>query len=168
MDIDPQDLIPGEKIVWVARIHRIQLVWPSLLATFLGSIAIFLFFGAISPHGSFGGTGILTVGALLFLVTALLVAGIAFANWQSRKVILTDKRLRVMSGVFEEKATSISLSTIESGGIQQGILGRIFGFGTVVLRDRDGTVHHLKETAEPTEFLRRLQELLGRGSEKRR
>jgi uncharacterized membrane protein YdbT with pleckstrin-like domain len=165
MDIDPQDLIPGERIVWRAHIHQIHLVWPSFLVTFLGSIAIFLFYCALSTQGSFGGTSILTVGALLFLVAALLVAAIAFVNWHSRRVILTEKRLRVVSGVLGERVTSIFLGTIESGGVQQGILGRILGFGTIILRDRKGTVHHLKKTAQPTEFLRQLQELLGQKTE---
>jgi membrane protein YdbS with pleckstrin-like domain len=161
MDIDPQDLIAGERIVWRAHIHQIHLVWPSFLATLLGSIAIFLFYSALSTQGSVGGTGILTVGALLFLVAALLVAAIAFVNWHSRRVTLTEKRLRVVSGVLGERVTSILLSTIESGDVQQGILGRILGFGTVILRDRKGTVYRLKKTAQPTEFLRQLQELLG-------
>src|SRR6267378_8192945 len=152
-------------VVWQVRIHRIQLLWPSIASAFSALIALFLFSGAMSPHGSVGGTGILAVGALLFLVTALLVAGFAFVNWQSRKVILTDKKLRVMSGLFEERTADIFLNTIERVVVQQGIVGRMLGFGTVILRDRDGIVHRLKKIAQPTKCLRKLQELLGQGRE---
>src|SRR6267143_7192131 len=140
-------------VVWQVRIHRIQLLWPSIASVFFLLIAVLLFRGAMSPHGSFGGTGILAVGALLFLVTALLVAGLAFVNWQSRKVVLTDKKLRVMSGLFEERTADIFPNTIESVVVQQGIVARTLGFGTVILRDRDGIVHRLKKIAQPTKCL---------------
>lgn len=154
-----------ESVVWQARIHRIQLLWPSIATAFFGLIAIFLFSGMMSPHGSVGGTAILGVGALLFLVTALVVAGIAFANWQSRQVILTDKKLLVMPGLFEERTAGIFLSTIESVAVQQEIVARMLGFGTVILRDRDGIVHRLKKIAQPTKLLRKLQEMLGQERE---
>jgi uncharacterized membrane protein YdbT with pleckstrin-like domain len=152
-------------VAWQARIHWIQLLWPSIASIFFVLIADLLFSGAMSPHGSVGGTGILAVGALLFLVAALLVAGFAFVSWQSRKVILTDKKLRVISGLFKERIADIFLNTIESVVVQQGIVGRMLGFGTIILRDRDGIVHRLKKIAQPTKCLRKLQELLGQERE---
>jgi hypothetical protein len=41
----------------------------------------------------------------------------------------------------------------------------MIAFGTVILRDRDGTVHRLKNIAQPTKCLWKLQELLGQGRE---
>jgi hypothetical protein len=154
-----------ESVVWQARIHWIQLLWPSIASIFFVLIAVLFFSGAMSPHGSVGGTGILAVGALLFLVTSLVVAGITLGNGQSRRVILTDKRLRVISGPFKERTADIFLNTIESVVVQQGIVGRMLGFGTVILRDRDGIVHRLKKIAQPTKCLWKLQELLGQGRE---
>jgi hypothetical protein len=128
-------------------------------------MAILLFSGAMSSHGSVGGTVILAVGAFMFLVTSLVFAGIAFANEQSRRVIIIDKRLRMMPGLFEKITPDIFLNTIESVVVQQGIVGRMIDFGTVILRDRDGTVHRLKNIAQPTKYLCKLQELLGQGRE---
>jgi hypothetical protein len=45
-------------VVWRVRIHRIQLLWPSIASVFFLLIAVLLFSGAMSPHGSVGGTGI--------------------------------------------------------------------------------------------------------------
>jgi len=154
-----------QNVVWQARIHRIQFLWPAIASAFFGLMAILLFSGAMSPQGSVGGTVILAVGAFIFLVTSLVVAGIAFANGQSRRVILIDKRLRVMPGLFKERTADIFLDTIESPVVQQGIVGRMISFGTVILRDREGTVHRWKNIAQPTDCLWKLQELLGQGRE---
>ena len=108
---------------------------------------------------------ILSIGAFVFLVISFVVAGIAFANGQSRRAILIDQRLCVIPGRFEERTPDIFLNTIESVVVQQGIVGRMLGFGTVILRDRDGTVHRLKNIAQPTKCLWKLQELLGQGRE---
>ena len=80
-------------------------------------------------------------------------------------VILIDKRLRVIPGRFEERTADIFLNTIERVVVQQGIVGRMIAFGTVTLRDHNGTVHRWKNFAQPTDCLWKLQELLGQGRE---
>jgi uncharacterized membrane protein YdbT with pleckstrin-like domain len=145
--------------------HRIQLFLPSIVSGLLIVIAAVLLSGAISPHGSFGGTLFLTVGALTFIAIAFALAASVFMDWQSRKVILTNKRLFVRSGVLEEKTASIFLGAIESAVLQEGPLGKAFEFGTVVLREREGTMHHLKKIVKPTDFLRNLQGQIGREDE---
>jgi hypothetical protein len=86
-------------------------------------------------------------------------------DWQSRKVILTSKRLVVRSGVLEERTSSIVLDVIESVAVQEGPLGKTFEFGTIVLREREGAVHHFKKIVRPTDFLRNLQGQMGRENE---
>jgi hypothetical protein len=156
---------PCENVVWQAGIHPIQFLWLSIASAFFGLMTILLFSGAMSSHGSVGGTVILSIGAFVFLVISFVVAGIAFANGQSRRIILIEKRLCVIPGRFEERTPDIFLNTIESVVVQQGIVGRMIASGTVILRDRDGTVHRLKNIAQPTKYLCKLQELLGQGRE---
>jgi hypothetical protein len=67
-----------ENVIWQPRIHPIQFLWSAIASAFFALVAILLFSGVMSPHGSVGGTVILAVGALLFLVTSLVVAWIAF------------------------------------------------------------------------------------------
>jgi len=165
MSIELDDLIPGERIVCEARVHRIQLLLPSIASGLLILIAVILLSGAMSPNGSFGGTLLLAVGALTFTVIAFALAATVLMDWQSRKVILTNKRLFVRSGVLEEISSSIFHSSTESAAVRQGILGRTLGFGTVVLRDQKGTVHRLKKIVRPTDFLRHLQGQIGREDE---
>jgi|SRR5882672_6718999 len=161
MSSSPQDLIPGETIVWEAGIHRIQLLWRSLVSLVLVAISVFLLDGAVSSHGSVGGTGILVVGALTFGITAIVVGAITFVSWRSRKVILTDKRLHITSEPFDKRPAIIFLAAIESAVLRQGRLGRALGFGTVVLRNHDGSVRRLTRILEPTDFLRHLRRQLG-------
>jgi hypothetical protein len=71
----------------------------------------------------------------------------------------------MMPGLFEKRSLDIFLNTIESVVVQQGIVGRMISFGTIILRDRDGTVHRLKNIEQPTKYLCKLQELLGQGRE---
>jgi len=165
MSIDLHDQIPGEKVVCEVRAHRVQLLLPSIVVGLLILIAAFLVRGAISPHGSFGGTAILVVGALTFAIIAVAVAANTLLDWQSRKVVLTNKRLVVRSGVLEERTSSILLGVIESVAVQEGPLGKTFEFGTVILRDRKGTEHRLKKIMKPGDFLRNLQGQMGRGDE---
>lgn len=107
-------LIPGKSVTLRVRIHWFQPFRPSPDGVFLGLIAVFLLSGAVTSHRSLGGTFIFAAGGISLLITALAIEAFALANWRPGEAILTDKRLIVMSGVFQNRAVGIFPSGVES------------------------------------------------------
>ena len=60
-------------------------------------------------------------------------------TWVSSSVTLTDRRLTAEQGLLSRRSTDIPLSKIESVSVNQGLVGQVFGYGTVVITGSGGT-----------------------------
>jgi len=65
-------------------------------------------------------------------------AGIALRavwKWERTRVILTTEKLFVVHGTFHRRAAAVRLSRLGAVEIEQGLLGRLLGYGTIVAGD---------------------------------
>jgi hypothetical protein len=53
------------------------------------------------------------------------------------------------------------LSTVESIGVEETVLGRMIGYGTVIVRGTGGTPETFLIIAHPQDFRRNVQEQIG-------
>jgi uncharacterized membrane protein YdbT with pleckstrin-like domain len=106
-------LLPGEKIVAEAKLH-----W----AIFIGPLLLFLF-------------GLLTGPAKgIFIALALFWAGYRFLIYSTTELAVTSKRVIAKSGILRRNVVDVSNSKIEGVTYHQGIIGRVFGYGSVLVR----------------------------------
>lgn len=73
---------------------------------------------------------IFTVG--IWLIPAILI----WLGWKNTEQGVTNKRVIRKSGIIARKTDEMRLTAIESIYIDQSILGRLFGFGTVTVIGR--------------------------------
>jgi uncharacterized membrane protein YdbT with pleckstrin-like domain len=113
-----ENLMPGEHVVCQTRIHPI---------IFTGPVLFFVL-----------GLGLLTLD---WIVTGLIMVGLAvwsgLSGWIHRKTsefAVTDRRLIAKVGLISRRTVEMHLTKIESLAIDQPVLGRILGFGTVKCR----------------------------------
>jgi membrane protein YdbS with pleckstrin-like domain len=57
-------------------------------------------------------------------------------KWRSVEQALTNKRVILKKGIFSRKTDEMRIRSIEAISISQGIIGRIFGFGSVTVTGR--------------------------------
>ena len=65
-------------------------------------------------------------------------AGIALRavwKWERTRLILTTEKLFVVHGTFHRRAAAVRLSRLGAVEIEQGLLGRLLGYGTIVVGD---------------------------------
>ena len=70
---------------------------------------------------------------LVFLV-------MAYVRYNSTELAVTTKRVIVKHGFIRRQTVEINLSKVESIQVDQGVLGRLFNFGTLVISGT-GTSH---------------------------
>jgi membrane protein YdbS with pleckstrin-like domain len=90
------------------------------------------------------------VGALLLTVAAGVVVR-AVWRWERTRVVLTGDKLFVVHGTFRRRAAAVRLARIGPVEIEQGIVGRLLGYGTIVAGELEITHVH-----EPTRIVDRL------------
>lgn len=74
--------------------------------------------------------GVLTMG--IWLIPAILI----WLSWRNTEQGVTNKRVIYKHGIISRKTDEMRLSAIESIIIKQGIIGRILGYGTVIIAGR--------------------------------
>jgi uncharacterized membrane protein YdbT with pleckstrin-like domain len=70
---------------------------------------------------------------------------------------LTNKRLISKTGIISRKTQELNLKAIETVEIDQGILGRIFGFGTIKVTGRGISDFVLKGINDPMTVKRQIE-----------
>jgi uncharacterized membrane protein YdbT with pleckstrin-like domain len=71
------------------------------------------------------------VGVLLQTLAAVIVLR-AVWNWERTRVVLTTEKLFVIHGTLRRRAAAVRLSRLGAVEIEQGLLGRLLGYGTIV------------------------------------
>jgi len=72
---------------------------------------------------------------------------------------ITNKRIIIKVGFISRKTLEMNLQQIESINVDQSILGRILGYGTIVLIGTGGTKESFSNIAAPLEFRKQYQQL---------
>ena len=131
----------SEQVRLDERRHAIVLAGPLVRALGLGA-------GGVS--GFVLGWPLSVVGAFLLVVGAA-VAFRAVWRWERTHVVLTSEKLFVVYGTVRRRAAAVRLERIGPVEIEQGLLGRLLGYGTVVAGDLEIT--HVPEPARLVERL---------------
>ena len=134
-----------ERICLDARRHGVVLVRPLLRASVL----------ALCGGAAFlGGWPVSAVGAALLVLAALIVT-IAVWRWDRTHVVLTTEKLFVSHGVVHRRAATIRLAQVGTVEVEQGLLGRVFGYGTLVAGELE-----IRWVARPRQLYGLLEQLL--------
>ena len=70
---------------------------------------------------------------------------------------VTNKRVLVKVGFISRHTLELLLSKVETIGVDQSILGRILGYGTIVVIGTGGTREPFKAIADPLGFRHQVQ-----------
>jgi uncharacterized membrane protein YdbT with pleckstrin-like domain len=95
------------------------------------------------------------VAGLLLLAAAglgLLVWLWAWLIYRSTELAVTNKRVITKSGLIQRNTTEMFLEKVESIQVDQGILGRIFDFGSITISGTGGDKSPVNNVSQPLEF----------------
>jgi uncharacterized membrane protein YdbT with pleckstrin-like domain len=93
-----------------------------------------------------------TLSALLTLFIAPLI------RRMTSEFAITNKRVIIKVGLISRRTIELNLQKVESIGVDQGILGRIFGYGTIVIVGTGGTKEPFNAIADPLAFRKAVNE----------
>ncbi len=140
-------LLAGERIVYRAKLHW-TIFLTSIVVVLLG-IGLGILLQVVEPAYSYAGAALAGVGLLLAIGPAI--------QYVSSEFAVTDKRVLGKVGFIERESDETLLSKIEAIAVDQGVIGRILGFGTVTITGTGGTQEMFPRISEPLEFRRQIQ-----------
>jgi uncharacterized membrane protein YdbT with pleckstrin-like domain len=118
-------LMPDERVVYRAKLHWIAFVRPGILAV------------GLAPF-SFG--------------LSLLILAAPILDRIGTELAITNQRVVAKFGVIRRQTVELRLGRVEGLAVDQGILGRLLGYGSVILAGTGTTQTPIHQIADPIAF----------------
>jgi uncharacterized membrane protein YdbT with pleckstrin-like domain len=151
-------LLAGEQIVYRAHLHWIIFGGAIFMAALGLVLAIAL--QAIQPGYWYLGMALVGIGLLLAIGPAI--------RYVSSEFAVTDKRVLAKHGFIERESIETLLTKIEAISVDQGIIGRVFDYGSIIITGTGGTEESFPRISQPLEFRRQIQSQVVALEERRR
>ena len=131
----------------------------ALIAAVLALVGVALLF---TPWSSVNGGEASVAGPLRWAGVACIVAaaiffGVGLVRRNATEMAVTNKRVIVKSGLANRRTIELLLSRIEGIAVEEPALGRLLGYGTVIVRGTGGTPEVFPQIARPLEFREQVQ-----------
>ena len=141
------DLQPGEEIMYRARIHIFLFLQPIILL----AIGFMCYFDEVRITHYLGLT-LLFLGLVALVQRVFVKIGSVYA--------VTNKRVIIKTGVISRRTVELVLAKCEGIQVVQGVAGRIFGYGSIVVTT-GGATNCYYYVANPYRFKRAINEQIG-------
>lgn len=128
-------ITPGEALVGQARTHWFIYVRPGFLL-----LVSLILTAAVSPLG------------VLALIVSLILLLRAWLYSYSTELAVTSKRVIAKFGFIRRKTVELRHDKVESLHVNQGIIGRVFDFGSIIITGSGGTNAPIPYIAAPLKF----------------
>jgi uncharacterized membrane protein YdbT with pleckstrin-like domain len=142
-----QVLQPGETIIYATSLH--WLVY--LRAILLLALAVICLVVAANMNDEIAKLALKIVAAA-FCLLALLSALGALIRRSTTELAVTDRRVIFKTGILQRHTMEMNRSKVETVGVDQSILGRMLGYGTVVVRGTGGSFEPIPFIGDPLTF----------------
>ena len=143
-------LIPNETVLYFTRLSWI--IYLKTIFFLLAGLAV-LAWSVTNPDSA---NALYPVAGVLLLVGFTLFL-VAFIRRRSSEFAVTDKRVIIKVGLFSRRSVEILLTKVEAITVEQTLLGRIFGYGTIIIIGTGGTHEPFHLIGDPLEFRRQSQ-----------
>ncbi len=139
-----KNLMNGENIFYTSKLHWAVFLWPVLWL-----IIALMFFSGGSDSAPIG---------VLFILIAIATSISSFISYKTSEFGITNKRVIVKVGFIRRNSLEVLLNKVEGIQVNQGILGRILGFGSITVSGTGGTKDPFHKIDAPLEFRKKVQE----------
>ena len=141
-------LQPGETIVYTTKLHWLIYAQTILLMI----IGIILLGVGLSINDNQNMTVALGIGAVVFALVALFTGLRAFIRRAATELAVTDHRVIYKTGLLSRHTIEMNRDKVESVDVDQTLLGRIFGYGTIIVRGTGGSLEPIRNIGDPLTF----------------
>ena len=143
-------LLAGERVVYKTRLHSALFVKPALVV--LGGIALMVVLQRVQdpPWLWMIGAGVTLVGLGWGLVH--------YVELMTSEFAVTSSRLILKVGLISRYTTELLLTKVETIGVQQGLMGRMLGYGDLTVTGTGGAREVFRRVRDPIGFRNHVQQ----------
>jgi uncharacterized membrane protein YdbT with pleckstrin-like domain len=161
-----ESLLLNEKVITRASLHWVIFAIPAILVCVgasCGSLPFLLFVTSAqeTPQNADVIAGLLCCAIPVWAMSVLPLICVAI-TYRTTEFAVTTRRIIAKVGLIRRQSLELMLSEVESIGVNQGIIGRVLGYGTIVVNGSGGTHQSFPFIADPMKFRRKINVVLKR------
>lgn len=137
----------GETIKAVGKLHWIVFVRGLLFAVVGFALLLYGYDDQVVGRRDLASVAVI-VGALLALIGVLLLLGAWFHRWIT-EISVTTHRVIYKTGFIRRHTVEMNMDKVETVDVDQSILGRLLGFGTIRVRGTGQGIESLRGIGDP-------------------
>ena len=143
-------LLAGERVVYKTRLHWALFLKPALVV--LAGIALMVVLQRVQdpPWLWMIGAGVTLVGLGWGLVH--------YVELMTSEFAVTSSRLILKVGLISRYTTELLLTKVETIGVQQGLMGRMLGYGDLTVTGTGGAREVFRRVRDPIGFRNHVQQ----------
>jgi membrane protein YdbS with pleckstrin-like domain len=141
-------LQPGETIVYATKLHWFVNLWAILLLVICLLLAVAAWLLVDNQNLSLA----LGIAAVIFALLALSSGLRALIRRTTTELAVTDQRVIFKTGLLARHTLEMNRGKVESVTVDQSIPGRMFGYGTIIVRGTGSTLEPIRNIADPLTF----------------
>jgi uncharacterized membrane protein YdbT with pleckstrin-like domain len=143
-------LLVGERVVYKTRLHWILFLRPALVV--VAGIALALVLRPVQdpPWLWMIGAGLGVIG--------LAWAFVHYVELMTSEFAVTSSRLILKVGLISRYTTELLLTKVETIGVQQGLIGRMLGYGDLTVTGTGGAREVFRRVRDPIGFRNHVQQ----------
>jgi uncharacterized membrane protein YdbT with pleckstrin-like domain len=136
-----ENLLPDEHVVYRAELHWIIFA-RAILVLVAGLVLVFV------PRIGQAGLVVLLIGVVMLVPP--------FVAYRTTELGVTNKRVIVKTGLVRRRTLELLLRQVEAISVDQSLLGRVLGFGSIMLTGTGGVREIFHRVRDPLELRRRI------------
>jgi uncharacterized membrane protein YdbT with pleckstrin-like domain len=143
-------LLPGERVVYKTRLHWALFLKPTLVV--LGGVALAVVLRQVQDP-----PWLWMIGAAVVLI-GLVWGLVHYVELMTSEFAVTSSRLILKVGLISRYTTELLLTKVETIGVQQGLMGRLLGYGDLIVTGTGGAREVFRRVRDPIGFRNHVQQ----------
>jgi len=139
-------LLPNEQIIFSTHRHWI-VFWPVLI--WFGFAILYTFFPDVSP-----------LAVIFFIGVGCIHGFFCFVNYKMSELVVTNMRVIIKRGWISRHSLETNFQNIASISVDQSILARLFGYGTISIFDTGQVESPYSCMEKPFKFRQAVQKMI--------
>jgi uncharacterized membrane protein YdbT with pleckstrin-like domain len=153
------NLVPGEQVIYQTRLHWVVMLGNVLVACVLAAAGAGLLYYATTQAGFEAATVRVMQGTGVALIVAgLIVLLVGLAKRNATEMAVTNRRVVVKTGLASRRTIEMLLNKVESIEVSETTMGRLLGYGAIIVVGTGGSTEPFRKIAHPLTFRSRLQQ----------
>lgn len=154
------NLVPGETVIYQTRLHWIVMLGHIFFGVLLliSPGAVLLYYALTEPGIDSRNVHLMQGGAAVLLLSGIAVVVAGMVKRNATEMAVTNRRVVVKTGLAARKTIEMLLAKVESIEVSETTMGRMLGYGTIVVIGTGGTSEPFHKVAHPLQFRNQVQQ----------